>query len=67
MTSAQEVVSGIQMIMMYEPEAQIAAEHDKVFCGSSVSHKLIRPEEMKTMEIWGWTFNEHLDSWESFV
>jgi len=67
MTRAQKIVAGMQLIMKYEPDTDIAAEHDIIYFGSQESYKKMSDEEKVQMVNLGWHLDTETDSWARFV
>lgn len=54
-------LNGINLILKYEPSAQIAATHEILYFGSYKTREKMTPHEQVQMEEWGW-FQE-FESW----
>lgn len=60
-STVKKVLDGINLILKYEPEAQLASGHDIIYFGSYEIRSKMTPEEQMLMDEWGWT--EEYESW----
>ena len=58
------ILSGMNLIAKYEPDADIHAEHD-IICFGRYQPDLMTKEERGQMERWGWFEDE--ESWSHYV
>jgi hypothetical protein len=54
LTIAERVAEGIEMIMKYDLDAKVAAEHDVLTFGSEDTWKRMTAEERQKMKKLGW-------------
>jgi hypothetical protein len=54
LTTAQKVINGINLILKYEPDAEVFAEQGVIYFGSYKTRKTMNWEEQQQMESWGW-------------
>jgi hypothetical protein len=62
MTEQKEhrILSGMNLIAKYEPDADLSAEHDIIWFGH-YQPDLMTEEEREQMKRWGW--HEDMESW----
>jgi len=65
---ALRVRRGIKVILKYEPEADVCAEHDIFYCGDTDLPDKMTPEDKAIMEdIFGWHICSDIGGWGIFV
>jgi hypothetical protein len=64
MTKVQKLIRGLSIITKYDPGADLAADHDIIYCGDYKPEK-IGEEDLKTLDELGWFKSE--DSWAIFT
>lgn len=57
----KRILAGMLLIRKYEPNADIAAEHDVIYFGGYETREKMTEEEKQLMEAWRW--REEFDSW----
>ena len=65
-SKAQAVTAGLALLVTLEPGADISAEHDKVFCGSTHPTQM-RHDQQELLESLGWHWEDLLESWYHFT
>lgn len=63
---ASELIQGVNIILKYEPEAEVALDHDTMYCGGFI------PEDMESVDLntlisLGWFWEAKFDSWMTNV
>lgn len=62
----KKIYEGLQILLKYEPEGGMSAEHDEVFAdGPSPAN--MSAEDVEKLEELGWRFQPEFDSWRAFV
>ena len=61
------VVEGLQILLKYFPDGDIAAEHDVIYAGGDNDDVSISDEDMKRLEELRWHYDESLPSWFHYV
>lgn len=57
-----DVINGMNLILKYERDAEIAAAKDKLYFGTfGITSKKMKPDERLLMDNWGWYEEE--ESW----
>ena len=66
MATATQLLEGLQILAIYEPNGACAAEHDRLF-GPGVSPSLMTTAHLAKMEESGWFWDEGTESWTRFT
>ena len=59
-------MAGFSILCKYEPDGDIAAEHDEVYAGETPPDKMTE-EERVTLKDNGWTWEGNGMGWHKFV
>jgi hypothetical protein len=63
---AKDVVAGLTVLLKYEPEAEIDAQHDQLFA-SSVDPEKVKDDDCDTLLRHKWLWDPKLESWYCFT
>ena len=61
------VTEGLQILLKYFPDGDIAAEHDIIYAGGDNDDVSISDEDMKRLEEFRWHYDKSLPSWYTYV
>jgi hypothetical protein len=66
MATIRELADGLAILRKYDPDGDVAAEHDIVYAGHAEDFTLTA-DDASRMEELGWFVDDEYDSWARFV
>jgi len=66
MATMVEIHAGLAILLKYEAEGEVSAEHDEVYAGRTPPEALTA-EDRAGLEIHGWHWDEKYESWRRFT
>jgi len=66
MASLKNAIDGLLVLVKYEPDGPICAEHDQLFAGSTPPESMT-PEDLAALKAAGWIWDASLPSWFRFT
>ena len=67
MTQLERLMEGLKIIQKYEPDTEVAAEHDVLYCGGETAKNTITTEDAVRLEELGWHWSDSYDCYAKFV
>ena len=62
MSRAQQLIEGLQILLKYDPELEVVAEHDEIFAGHEI--ETVHDEDEQRLEELGWTWDHEVPAWK---
>lgn len=66
MAAAVKILEGLKILLRYDPEAEVDAQHDTLYAGGPKPEKLDEPDR-RELENLGWAYDIQCDSWRRFT
>lgn len=67
-TMGNKIFDGMTIILKYQPDASMSAEHDEIYFGDyAETFRQMNKEERQKMDDLGWFEVEESDSWGHFT
>ena len=67
MATMRDLIDGFTILMKYDPDGEVCADHDVVCAAPTVRADTPTPEDRAKLEELRWRFSKEYDSWSRFV
>jgi hypothetical protein len=66
MATMKDIVEGVTILMKYDPNGSIEAQHDQIFA-CNVTLEMVSEEDAATLDKLRWFWCEEYDCWSKFT
>ena len=63
----KNVITGLTILLRYDPQGDICAEHDVIYAGHDVDPSRMTADDLADMEKAHWKYDTDIPSWRKFV
>lgn len=67
MATMREIAEGLTILMKYDPDGSVCAEHDILAAAPDVQEDTVSVEDKAKLEALGWHWDSETDSWARFT